>query len=515
MRVACVFAPQMALQAILRRNPECWEQRTQPVALAAKSGERARIVGVTAAAADAGIYCNQTVHQARATAASRGVVLRVETRSETDTTAAQAALVDVGFSYAARTQSEPERVFFDISDLGRMYPAGERAIAQHIATRAARIGLAVRVGIASSKGIARVATQAGHQSIMTAGHESAQLAQLPVAAGMSLLATKERDQLSARLNNWGIQTLGDLAALQVAEVALRLGPEGASLHRIAQGLDNEPFAPQLPSDSIEEGLELDYGIESLEPLAFILRGLFDRVLARLACRNLACAGLTLRLKLEPKGFDVREVTVGAPCRDPAVLLQLTRLDLARRPPEAPVVGLEALARPARVQTVQMDLLRPAGPPPERMAATLARLQALVGQQNVGAPAVVNDHREEASACRAFSLPAADERQKLLYNPQAARFAGASTTTTLASMHRYRPPLPVEVIVGREGPLALRGHNIAVRLLVAAGPYRCDGDWWQENSFNRDYWDVHASDGAVYRVHQDCRSGHWYLNGYYD
>jgi len=27
--------------------------------------------------------------------------------------------------------------------------------------------------------------------------------------------------------------------------------------------------------------------------------------------------------------------------------------------------------------------------------------------------------------------------------------------------------------------------------------------------------VHASDGAVYRLHQDSRSGRWFLDGYYD
>jgi len=27
--------------------------------------------------------------------------------------------------------------------------------------------------------------------------------------------------------------------------------------------------------------------------------------------------------------------------------------------------------------------------------------------------------------------------------------------------------------------------------------------------------VHASDGAVYRVHQDQRDGRWYLDGYFD
>ena len=42
--------------------------------------------------------------------------------------------------------------------------------------------------------------------------------------------------------------------------------------------------------------------------------------------------------------------------------------------------------PARLRAMQLDFLRPAGPAPERLAATLARLAAMVGLENVGAPA---------------------------------------------------------------------------------------------------------------------------------
>ena len=70
-------------------------------------------------------------------------------------------------------------------------------------------------------------------------------------------------------------------------------------------------------------------------------------------------------------------------------------------------------------------------------------------------------------------------------------------------------------MGRQGPTALHGENITARVLLAAGPYRANGEWWSDECFSRDYWDVHASDGAVYRVHQDRHAGNWYLDGYYD
>jgi protein ImuB len=84
-----------------------------------------------------------------------------------------------------------------------------------------------------------------------------------------------------------------------------------------------------------------------------------------------------------------------------------------------------------------------------------------------------------------------------------------------SIRRLRPAQEIEVLMGRAGPVALRGRDTTARVLVAAGPYRASGEWWREESFARAYWDVHASDGAVYRVHQDERDGRWFLDGYYD
>ena len=81
-----------------------------------------------------------------------------------------------------------------------------------------------------------------------------------------------------------------------------------------------------------------------------------------------------------------------------------------------------------------------------------------------------------------------------------------------------------MLLNRQGPAAFRGRETTARVLVAAGPYRLSGEWWKEEmageadtelGWSRAYWDVHASDGAVYRVHQDRRNGRWYLDGYYD
>jgi protein ImuB len=294
-------------------------------------------------------------------------------------------------------------------------------------------------------------------------------------------------------------------------VALRLGAVGGRLCRLAAGIDDEPFIPHLPADALEEAVELDYPIAELEPLSFVLRGLIDRALARLACRSLACAGLTLRLTLDPRGIDVRDVPIAAPTRESGTLLQLARLDLTRRPPDAPVVGIRLIALPARARAGQLDFLRPTGPAPDRLAATIARLAALVGPDNVGAPQIQDSWREEGVSVAPFPVGTSALG--------AAAGSVAPGGRPALTIRRFRPAQPIEVLIDRDGPAALRGQETTARILIAAGPYRVSGEWWRPDSeggdFSQDYWDVHASDGALYRLHQDRRDGRWYLDGYYD
>ena len=534
MRLACVYVPQLALQSVLRRAPEL---RGAPAALlgrvpaagrvgppatgrgalpraratksGGKSAGRPRVLEVTAEARRAGVVPGMTGAQAEA--ACPGV--RLLEASPADLEAAEGALADVGFAFASRVESEPERVFFEVEDLGRLYPLGEGAVAQAVQAQAARVGLEARVAIAGGKSLVRVATRAHELAVVPAEPARARafLAALPV----EMLTTDA--ELRAAFRRWGTRTAAQVAALPADAVALRLGEPGARCSRLARAeLDgDEPFMPRLPTDALEEAIDLDYCIHELEPLAFVLRGLVDRALARLAGRSLACAGLTVRLALDPRGLDVRAVPIAAPTRDGATLIQLLRLDLARRPPDAPVVGARLVALPARVRATQLDILRPAGPAPDRLAATLARLAALVGPENVGAPAPEDTWREEAVRVAPYALGAPPPRNDVPPVPPGA--------PAPLAIRRLRPPREIEVLMGRAGPTALRGQDTTARVLVAAGPYRASGEWWRDDEgggkggggWAREYWDVHASDGAVYRMHQDQRDGRWFLDGYYD
>jgi protein ImuB len=547
MRLACVYVPELALQAVLRRAPEV---RGVPAALlgdssaqnrsprgdanaqnrllpnqdrargaagaAAATGQRSpnqdrarkpagkpRVVELSAEARRAGVVRGMTPAQAQAACPG----LRLLEASPADLEAVEGALADVGYAFAPRVERERERVFFEVEDLGHLYPLGERAVAQAVQAQAARVGLEARVAIASGKGVARVGSRAHELCVVPVEGARARafLADVPVD-----LLTMDAE-LRAAFRRWGTRTAAQVAALPADAVALRLGEPGARVCRLARGEQrdsDEPFMPRLPEDALEEAIELDYPVSEIEPLAFVLRGLVDRALARLAGRSLACAGLTVRLTLDPRGLDVRAVPIAAPTRDSATLIQLLRLDLARRPPDAPVVGAQLVALPARVRATQLDILRPAGPAPDRLAATIARLASLVGPENVGAPAAEDTWREEAALVTPFALTAPTTGSTPASPPSSAPLALA--------IRRLRPAQEIEVLMDRGGPTALRGRDTTARVLVAAGPYRASGEWWRADAgWAREYWDVHASDGAVYRVHQNLRDGRWFLDGYYD
>ena len=139
MRVACVYAPQLALQAVLRREPE---RRSEAIVLADGGHERSRVVGLTRAAEHVGVRRGLTVNQARAAASALRVAVRVVVVSPADTAAAQAALADVGYAFAPRVEAEPGRVFLEVGDLGREIPS----ISHTGSAQPIRLGAATGVG---------------------------------------------------------------------------------------------------------------------------------------------------------------------------------------------------------------------------------------------------------------------------------------------------------------------------------------------------------------------------------
>src|SRR6202011_6015827 len=88
-------------------------------------------------------------------------------------------------------------------------------------------------------------------------------------------AAKERQVEIARvldiLHRWGIESLGQFAALEKEAVASRLGPIGLQLWERASGKTTRLLKLVPVRESFEETFEFENEIETSEPLLFMLR----------------------------------------------------------------------------------------------------------------------------------------------------------------------------------------------------------------------------------------------------
>jgi protein ImuB len=62
------------------------------------------------------------------------------------------------------------------------------------------------------------------------------------------------------------------------------------------------------------------------------------------------------------------------------------------------------------------------------------------------------------------------------------------------------------------------RQIDGEVLWAAGPWRSSGDWWEEDAWVRDEWDIAVQEKdeiALYRLVHDLVGGEWMVEGSYD
>ena len=202
----------------------------------------------------------------------------------------------------------PDTIVFDVRGLASLYGPPPQ-LAREIDRR---IGLSANIAIAANPDAAIHAARGFPGiTVIQPGRESAALAPLPINLLQGSPDTAEI------LDLWGIRTFGDFAKLPPLGVAARLGEEGVCLQSLARGEGNRQLRPIEDPLQFEEAVELEYPVDLLEPLSFILARLLNEVCRRLGARALATNEIRLRLTLEnaPEHFTILRLPV--PMLDPA------------------------------------------------------------------------------------------------------------------------------------------------------------------------------------------------------
>ena len=471
-----------------------------------------------------------------------------------------ARLSDVAREFSPRIDVCSSReITLDLCGLARLF-GDAHAIASELRRTAADRGLQVRVAIAGSRTAARllVRHRAG-VTIVDPGDEATALTALPLELladirrgasarkGTSVPRRTSSDvpdplpsaahgsgssdpgdedaEICASFRRWGLRTLGDVAALPSADVAARLGQPGVQWQRLARGEDPAPLVPSVPEERFEQSLDLEWPIEGLEPLSFVLSRLIEPLSEHLDRRDRGAAVLHVRLHLVSKAVHERSLELPAPMRDARTLRTLILLDLESHPPSGAIDRVMVAVDPTPARVLQYSLLTRPLPSPEQVSTLMARLTALMGEDRCGAPAIVDSWRPGAFAMAPF---APVERSECRDGGEARE-----GKAVVVALRRFRFAVPARVQVGDGRPVRVTTDRRGLdggRIEKCAGPWRTSGEWWKaeagvgkagevgrsnEAPWDRDEWDVTVSDGATYRLFRERDANAWFIDGVLD
>ena len=286
----------------------------------------------------------------------------------------------------------------------------------------------------------------------------------------------ELSRILAIFHQWGIHTLGDLAALERAPLGLRLGPLALQLWDQATGKSTRLLRLVRPPEQFAEELEFEHEIETAEPLLFVLRRFLEQLSCRLDSLYLVASELTLTLTFADKSHYAHRFQIPDPTQAVEILFRLLQAHLENFRAEHPIVAVALTLLPARPARQQFDLFETPLRDPSRLHETLTRLTGLFGPERVGTPVREDSHRPDAFHLEPFSWQMPEppnESEEPIFGP---------------ALRRFRRP--------RAQP-----HDTAVQ--QRQGPYRASGDWWDRQSWARTEWDVQLADGALCRVREDA------------
>jgi DNA polymerase-4 len=163
------------------------------------------------------------------------------------------------------------------------------------------IGITVSIGLSFNKFLAKIASDLSKPrgfSVIGKGEAETFLADKPVGLIWGVGKTTQ-----AHLAADGIRTIGALQRMDEAELVRRYGSMGLRLARLSHARDTRNVEPRGEAKSVSA--ETTFGEDIADPheLRSILRGLSERVAARL--KRAKMAGVTVTLKLKTADFRIR------------------------------------------------------------------------------------------------------------------------------------------------------------------------------------------------------------------
>jgi DNA polymerase-4 len=248
-----------------------------------------------------------------------------------------------------------DEAFLDVTDL----PGPIDELAQGLQERILNgMGLPNSLGVATNKLVAKIATDVGKKTaqkglppnaitIVPTGTEAAFLAPLPVEMLWGV-----GPKTAARLDEIGINSIGDLAEHSDINLMRRFGKNGYELAQRAKGIDNRPIVLEHEAKSISQEVTYPKDIRDETRLRQTLEKQSDHIARHLQRKGLTARTVKIKLRWPDFTTLTRQTTLGQPTDDGKTILNaaLKLFKATWKPPRAVRllgVGVSGLDTPPR------------------------------------------------------------------------------------------------------------------------------------------------------------------------
>ncbi len=210
-------------------------------------------------------------------------------------------------------QVEPisiDEAFLDVTGSTALFGDGETIARRIKAAIRDELGITASVGVAATKLVAKIGSDLRKPDglvVVRPGEEPAFLAPLPIVRLWGV-----GPATATILREYGVATIGDLAALPVEVLVRRFGPHGAGLHDRALGIDPEPVGRDETAKSIGHEHTFDVDTSDRETLERTLLAMADGVAGRLRAAGLRARTITVKVRDSSFRTKTRQRTIDPP-----------------------------------------------------------------------------------------------------------------------------------------------------------------------------------------------------------
>jgi protein ImuB len=498
-RYLAVFLPFLSSERIKGvRSSEGMPLET-PFALVEKLRGSMRLAAVDSAALALGLTPGLTLADARARVPELGV-FDADDRAD-------AALLDWLAEGCDRytpmvATDPPHGLILDITGGTHGYARGEDGLAADLQRRLARLGLTVRLALATTPDAATA----------LARHNGGDVGDLPVEA------LRVEPEIHVALARAGLRRIGDLARLPAAPLAARFGEDMPVLLARLLGEVDVRITPRRVAAEIETEARFAEPVARTDDMLATIVQLVGDAADRLTESGMGGRRFSVALFRSDGHVARLAVETGHPTRDPAVIDRLFRERIdALADPLDPGFGYDMIrlavhvVEPLAPEQLQLE---GGGVAHVELAALIDRLSTRLGRGRVRRFGPVDTHIPEQAV---LEFPAVEARKTDVWPLPVA------DEPPSRPIHLFDPPHRIEVVaeVPDGPPRRFKWRRAMHEVARHEGPERIAAEWWMRRDnagLTRDYYRVEDVRGRRYWLFRHGLYGDekahpdWYLHG---